>query len=263
MGVYPFAIGALLFIFGACIGSFLNVVLFRYGSRSLRGRSKCLSCGKNLTPSMLIPLWSFARGRARCAYCEARLSPQYFLVELAVATLFVFVGLAQGLHLPNVGAETLLFVFLDMVVWSTLVLIFFYDLRHKIIPDLFSFLLALEGGLLLFTRWLCDPTLPLTEFLAGPLLALPFAALWFFSGGRLMGLGDAKLSWGIGWFLGLTKGISALVFSFWIALLPSLYLLLLSRKNYTMKSEVPFGPFLILGTLVVYVFRTDITAWIF
>lgn len=85
-----------------------------------------------------------------------------------------------------------------------------------------------------------------------------------------MGLGDGKLAFGIGWFLGLAYGVSAIILGFWIGAGVSLLLLLLQKiakgntslslgvKNLTMKSEIPFGPFLILGTLLVLFFHIDI-----
>jgi leader peptidase (prepilin peptidase)/N-methyltransferase len=168
------------------------------------------------------------------------------------------------------GAE---FLVLDAATWTTLLAILVYDLKHKIIPDRFSLIFALLSGttLLLRLKWgLVAPEfvsvlgvsiLPWMHLLAAPLIALPFAALWFFSGGRAMGLGDAKLAWGIGWFLGISGGISAVVFAFWCALFPSIVLLLLPNKRFTMKSEIPFAPFLVLGTLIVYAWGVDILKW--
>jgi leader peptidase (prepilin peptidase)/N-methyltransferase len=78
-----------------------------------------------------------------------------------------------------------------------------------------------------------------------------------------MGLGDAKLAWGIGWFLGLGGAVSAVIFSFWIAFIPSVFLLFWRSKRFTMKSEIPFAPFLIIGTFVAYTFGVNILSWTF
>ena len=99
--------------------------------------------------------------------------------------------------------------------------------------------------------------------IAAPLVALPFALIWLLSGGRAMGLGDAKLAFGIGWFLGLAGSVTALILSFWIALLPSVALLLLRRKHFTMKSEIPFAPFMVMGTFVTYAWSLNILSWSF
>jgi prepilin signal peptidase PulO-like enzyme (type II secretory pathway) len=264
-----------VFIFGTIIGSFLNVVIYRLGSGfGFSGRSKCLSCGKTLRASMLIPLLSYLWQRGRCAYCRTRISPQYPLVEFATGALFVMVLLVNSPALVSLDIHAIVLVLLDLLVWSVLVAITVYDLKHKIIPDRLALLFTLFAGfaLLLKLRWgiLPEHYIPIfdavpkwIDIAAAPLFALPFAALWFFSGGRAMGLGDAKLIWGIGWFLGFAKGLSAVILSFWIAFIPSLILLLLPKKSFTMKSEIPFAPYLVLGTLVVYYFGIDLLSWTF
>lgn len=284
MSLYPWAFGGLVFIFGTIIGSFLNVLICRMGSGAgYWGRSRCLACGKPLAARMLIPILSFFIQRGRCVHCGARISWQYPLVELSSAFLFLVVWLVHrfdplvvSLSNPLTGSLTeTVFFLLDLAIWSTLLLITAYDLKHKIIPDRLVLLLALLSGTALFLKWrwglLMPVFLPLSgvyipvwvEAFAGVFLALPFALLWFFSGGRAMGLGDAKLAWGLGWFLGFTGGISAVIFAFWSAFFPSLFLLFLRRKRFTMKSEVPFAPFLVLGTLIVYTWGVDILRWTF
>jgi leader peptidase (prepilin peptidase)/N-methyltransferase len=93
---------------------------------------------------------------------------------------------------------------------------------------------------------------------AGPLLAFPFAFLWVVSKGRWMGLGDAKLVLGIGWFLGIGLGINALILSFWIAAVISVIWLFATYKRFKTKTEIPFGPYLILGMYLVLIFRIEL-----
>jgi prepilin signal peptidase PulO-like enzyme (type II secretory pathway) len=269
-------VGALSFLLGAIFGSFLNVVIYRTGSGvGYSGRSRCLSCGKDLTAMMLIPLFSFLFQGGRCAYCKAKLSWQYPLVEAASGALFVMVWWVTKFDpLASSFEETILFG-LELLIWLTLLLIVAYDVKHKIIPDRFSLTFALLAGALALLRWhwgfVVPQFLPLfgvytpvwLDLLAGPLLALPFALLWLFSGGRAMGLGDAKLVWGLGWLLGFAGGISAVILAFWTAFFPSIILLFLPRKHFTMKSEIPFAPFLILGALLVFVCGIDILQWSF
>jgi leader peptidase (prepilin peptidase)/N-methyltransferase len=266
---------SIIFIFGAIIGSFLNVVIYRLGSgSSLGGRSKCLACGKILRAHMLIPLWSYLFLRGRCGYCQSQISIQYFLVECATGLLFVLAAFVNAFSLFFFDGTSLVLFLIDASILSTLVVVTVYDIKHKIIPDKLSLLFALLAGAALLFRWYIG-ILPETftsllgnmpqwiDIAAGPLLALPFAVLWLLSGGRAMGFGDAKLTWGIGWFLGFTKGVTAVIFSFWIAFVPSLILLLLQRKSYTMKSEIPFAPFLVLGTLLVYALGINLFNWTF
>lgn len=265
----------MVFGVGVIVGSFLNVVIYRLGSGAgFGGRSKCLSCGKILRPSMLIPLLSFLFQKGKCAYCSASLSWQYPLVELSTGGLFLLSALHNHLSLETLSLQTLLFFAFDACIWAILVLVTVYDAKHKIIPDILSVLFALFAGALLLMKYhygiFPEQTIAIfdaipwwIDLVAGPLLFAPFAVLWFLSGGRAMGLGDAKLSFGMGWFLGFSGGISAVIFGFWIAFFPSILLLFLRRKHFTMKSEIPFAPFLILGTLVVYVFQISILNWTF
>ncbi len=271
---YPWLLGALVFVLGTIIGSFLNVLIFRVGSGAgIFGRSKCLSCGRVLAPMMLIPLFSYLFQRGRCAYCGARLSAQYPMVEFMTGLLFLLVWRVYPFDLTATDFPEILLFLLDAAAWSTLLTIIVYDLKHKIILDRFSAVFALLAGAALFLKWQFAVVVPkflsifgvytsfMLDIAAGPLLMLPFALLWYFSGGRAMGLGDAKLAWGLGWFLGFSGGITAAVFAFWTAFLPSLFLLLLPRKRFTMKSEIPFAPFLVLGALIVYVWGIDILEW--
>ncbi len=268
-------VSMLVFVLGLIIGSFLNVVIYRFGSgMRVTGRSKCLSCGKTLTAMMLVPLVSFICMHGRCGYCGTKLSWQYPLVEVVTAALFVIAVHVNGLFATNASLHQLTVFVVESVIWAVLVVITVYDLKHRIIPDLLSFFFALLSGVLLYLKWtwglILIPYLPFLDSVptwinagAGPLLALPFALLWLLSGGRAMGLGDAKLAWGIGWFLGFAGGVSAAVLAFWVAFFPSLILLLVRSKHFTMKSEIPFAPFLIIGTLIVYTFGIDILSWTF
>ena len=250
-----------IFVLGTIVGSFLNVVIYRYNSgvSPLKGRSQCFACGKTLHWYELIPLVSFIVQRARCRGCSVRLSWQYPLVEVLSGIIFVAVF---ALHKPLLESIYLIIVF------SILLVIAVYDVRHQIIPDglvaMFSILSVLwalwtvPGGVAQIFHTPYYWTL-----LAGPLLFFPFWALWFFSRGRWMGLGDGKLALGIGWFLGLTLGMSAIMFGFWLGALFAGIVMAIQRiqkftaskmtpPSWSLKSEIPFGPFLILGVVVVY-----------
>jgi leader peptidase (prepilin peptidase)/N-methyltransferase len=140
-----------------------------------------------------------------------------------------------------------------------------YDLHHKIIPDVFSYLFA--GLALIYVCYTSFTGGPFQwgglglDVLAGPLYFLPFAGMWYFSKGTWMGFGDAKLALGIGWFLGLEYTYIAMMISFWVGALVGLSLIVYGKmthrakdKTMTMKSEIPFGPFLIFGVLVMVFF---------
>lgn len=241
----------LLFLLGLFVGSFLNVVTVRYGTGKsmVTGRSMCFSCGKTLWWYELVPVVSFLVQRGRCMKCKSKISWQYPAVELLTGVLFA----AVWLWVP-VSHISILELGYYLVMMALLVAITVYDLKHQIIPNAFVYTFAafaLAHALLVGA--------PLPTLLAGPLLAFPFAAIWVVSKGRWIGLGDAKLALGIGWFLGLPLGGSAIMLSFWIGATASLLLVAASRAHarwvgsahYSLQSEVPFGPFMVIGMLIV------------
>lgn len=253
---------AVFFILGAIIGSFLNVVLLRHGTgRSVQGRSGCMSCAKKLSWYELIPILSWCAQYGRCRGCGSRVSKQYPIVELLTGVVFVygyFVVSSQLVALPIL-----------LVMLATLVLITVYDIKHMIIPDKWSALFAVLSLIFATMYWFESPLdifitqAGIVHLLAGPILFIPFWLLWYVSKGAWIGLGDAKLAVGIGWLLGLIYGITAIVISFWIGAAVGVALLLISHLvnrsgRITMKSEIPFGPFLVLGTLIILYFQMNI-----
>ncbi|HSE35289.1 MAG TPA: prepilin peptidase [Candidatus Paceibacterota bacterium] len=265
---------AIAFLFGVIIGSFLNVVIYRFHSGiGVTGRSQCLSCGRTLSARELIPIVSFLFQRGRCRNCRTRLSWQYPLVEFATGAAFALAAFETGLDLLAISPLAALSFAIDAAGFTALILLCVYDVRHKIIPDRFV-AIFIFAGVLKFAAFAFLPGMAesvsyasghglLFDLAAGPLLALPFALLWYFSDGRMMGLGDAKLMLGMGLFLGMGEGLSAVVLAFWVGAVPSILLLCLPGKRFTMKSELPFGPFLALGTILAYAFSIDMFLWTF
>ncbi|HMO78908.1 MAG TPA: prepilin peptidase [Candidatus Paceibacterota bacterium] len=255
-----------VFILGTIIGSFLNVVILRYNTgRGIGGRSGCLSCGKKLEAIELIPIFSWIYQRGKCKKCGAKISIQYPLVEFFTGLLFVFLFYRTLPFLFDPKLVLLSFVW-NSLIFAILIIIFVYDLRHKIIPDLFSYSFAILAFL---QTVVMNPinsqynTLNYLNLFSGIIMFLPFFLLWFVSGGKWIGLGDGKLALGIGWYLGFIGGISAIVMAFWIGAIFALLLMLIDRlkltsKNITMKTEVPFGPFLIIGIIIEFFARIDV-----
>lgn len=258
------------FTLGLIIGSFLNVLILRLNTgRSLKGRSACFSCTKQLLWYELIPLVSFVIQGGRCRGCGSRISPQYPLVELGTGLLWLGVAW-KTLQVP-VDVLAIAQFLLSAGLMSILMGIFVYDLKHQIIPNILVYtgwLLALAHVVFLFKS--SDSFL--YTIIAGVLVPLPLFLLWFLSRGRWMGFGDVKLVLILGWFLGLQEGLSALLLAFWIGALVSVGMLFFSKmkvgsvrlvpglSRLTMKSEVPFAPFLIVGLWVVYFFDINLVA---
>ncbi|HVV15095.1 MAG TPA: prepilin peptidase [Candidatus Paceibacterota bacterium] len=242
-------------VLGAIFGSFINALSFRWGTgRSIaNGRSKCMQCGHTLAASDLVPVFSYVFLGGRCRYCSARISVQYPLVELAGAGLSLLVFLSYSLPLAYA---------FWLLVWMILLFVVVYDLRHTVIPWSCSILLAILAFASLFISFsspghILDFVSPdIWAVLAGPLLALPLTLISLASRGRWMGWGDGALELSLGWFLGLAAGGSALMLAFWIGAAVGILLIVL-KKGLTMRSELPFAPFLVLGALVALFFHVD------
>ncbi len=252
-----FIILILFFSLGLIIGSFLNVVIFRLNTgKGLGGRSACMSCRNVLSWYELVPLMSYIALWGRCKNCKIKISWQYPLVELLAGLAFAILFFKfQDLFFLSPSGFAITFAFYAFLA-SLLIIITIYDIKHKIIPDILALIFALAtfAGLFLFIDFKFFPHLPsLLEFSAGLIVSLPFAFLWLVSKGKWMGLGDAKLLVGIGWLLGLSRALSALALAFWAGSIIGLMLVMLNKK-YGMKSEIPFAPYLVLGTLVSFLF---------
>lgn len=250
----PFAFA----ILGLIFGSFLNVLVLRYNTgKGFGGRSECFSCARSLTSRDLWPVLSFLIYRGRCRTCKSKISKQYILVELATALFFYFVFVHNAATAQTLGIFAIKSV-IDCAIMSLLVFMAGYDIRHKIIPDLAVFLfggLALIGscislhaaGSLFVPHQLNFLTHDAWWLLAsGPLLALPFYLIWLLSGGRWMGLGDAKLALGFGWMLALSAAGTAAIFGFWAGAVYAVFIMLL-RPNASIKNKL----LVVLATVIL------------
>lgn len=266
MAFYP-----ILFFLGLAIGSFLNVIAVRYQPEknllhagTLGGRSHCSHCGKQLRWFELIPLVSFLVQGGLCRFCKHRLSFQYPLSELVSGIIFIIVPWRLGLF------SSLPLLVLWILIFSALLLIALVDIRLRIIPNeliVFLFLVAVplvvlgaesfdltRGSFighyaLLFggreSIWLNH----LFGFLAG---AGFFLVLLFITKGRGVGGGDIKLSAVLGLIFGWPDILILIPLSFILGSLFVLPLLLTGQAG--RKDMVPFGPFLVLASILIFLF---------
>ena len=252
----------ILFILGAIVGSFLNVVIARLGTgmKISRGRSKCFSCGHTLVWYDLFPFFSFMFLRGRCRYCGSSISRRYFVVELVTAVLF---SLGAAFGIPK-AAPDFVFLFLSLVIISFFVAIAFYDIRHKIIPDSLSYgVAAIALAFSVFSIF--EGSSSWWRLLDGFIIAAPFAFFWLVSRGQWMGLGDAKLALSIGWWLGIFGAGGAIILSIFSGAAVGIVILIAEKMRLGKvkwgKHEIPFGPFLIIGALAAHFL--GITIWTF
>lgn len=264
----PILILIFIFILGTIIGSFLNVVIYRLnsGRKIVNDSSMCMSCGHKLRWYELIPVVSYFIQGCKCRKCRSKISAQYPIVEILTGLIFVAVSVKFLPFLMFSFWLYVAYVSLYLILFSLLIVMFVYDLKHKIIPNklvfpfIFLSFLTMVINLMLFGNifsWVA-----ILDILAGVIVALPFALIWLFSKGRLMGLGDAKLMMGIGWMLGISTGAFAIILAFWIGAVVGLILMAFAKRKIGFKTEVPFAPFLILGVFIAFLFGFDLSTLI-
>lgn len=244
---------------GAVIGSFLNVVALRLhgGKQFITGHSECPKCHRPLGALELIPVLSWLVLRGRCHHCGKPISPQYPLVELATATLFVIAYLSQPHHAP----WDIVVLALWLYIIASFIVLTIYDLRWYLLPD--RVLLPIIAPAM---------AINLGEAIrhhSAVLFTHPLAAAVFFGGGfyllaavskgKWMGGGDVKLAFIIGLLLGFQKSILAMFVGFDSAAIIGVALILAHRKKRT--DMIPFGPFLMAGTLVAFFWGSAIIRW--
>jgi leader peptidase (prepilin peptidase) / N-methyltransferase len=253
-----------IFCLGICIGSFLNVLIDRLPAEQsvIKGRSHCDHCQKNLHWFELIPLLSYIYQRGKSLCCHKNLSLQYPLIELVSGIGFIVIAAnIPGLwdNLKN-GLLDYSFIRLTVywIIFSCLLVIFVADLKTQIIPDSMIFTGILAGILRIwlipnFTFYILNFTL--SAIGAG----FFFFMLWLITRGRGMGFGDVKLVV----LLGILVGYPGIIISLYIAFLTGAVagVILILIRHKTFKSIVPFGPFLIAGTIISLVWQSQILEW--
>lgn len=273
-----------VFLFGLSVGSFLNVVILRYHKansdlsgfafrlpgqswfRIFGGRSYCPHCGITLGFFELIPLVSFLIQAGRCRSCSKPISWQYPLVEFAGGAVFALIVWRFFLAAPYDFSffHFLFFIFLYFIFASLLVIAFVYDARYGLIPDFVSYGIFGLAVVRFLSVFLYSKFNTLNSIFNDLLLAFVvfvlFGGLWFFSRGRAMGFGDVKLAPVIALFLDWPIGVFAILFSFWLGALCGI-LIIFRRKGFTLKSEIPFGPFLVCGAFIALLYGNAIWSW--
>jgi prepilin signal peptidase PulO-like enzyme (type II secretory pathway) len=253
-----FAVLALAFLVGLCVGSFLNVVIIRTaGGESWGGRSHCRSCKAQLTIVDLVPVASFLALKGKCRHCGEAVSPQYPLVEFATGLLFLLVVLkwpvadwimGWGFHAipePALLRTAILETIRDFAFVSVLVVLFVYDLRYYLILDRFTvpaMIFAFVANAYL--------GVPIASLLLGAAVGGGFFLLQYvISRGTWIGGGDIRMGVLMGLMLGFEKTLLALFVAYALGAVVGIFLLLTKRAD--LKTQVPFGTFLAASTLLM------------
>jgi leader peptidase (prepilin peptidase)/N-methyltransferase len=247
------------FVFGACIGSFLNVLILRLPQEeSINGRSECPHCKHELQALDLIPVLSFIFLRGKCRYCGKKISPRYWIIELITASLFLF---AVWQLFPQHALDYLI-LFKALFVIAVCIVVFVIDFEHYLILDKIIFPAC---AALLIVNIALDfvghtGSVHFLSGVYGALIAgIPFWALCYFSGQKLMGYGDAKYMVFMGLALGFPNVLLGLFLSFILGSLVGIPLLISGRKQ--MSSKLPFGTFLAVCTVIALFWGPSIINW--
>ncbi|MCK9578479.1 prepilin peptidase [bacterium] len=254
-----------VFILGLFIGSFLNCVACRIFLEEdfVLKNSYCPNCKHKLSALDLVPVFSFLSLRGKCRYCKDKISWQYPMVELGTGIVFALIYYYLGFSLlGNFSGYQIWNLFYLWIVFSLLIIAFVYDARHYLIPDRITF-----SGIIVSFLWIgfsfYSKILTAGEVLgfvySGVFAALFFFCLWFFSRGKAMGFGDVKLVFLMGLVLGFPNIIVALFFAFMTGAVVGIILIIRGAKK--MKSQVPFGPYLIVGTLFALLYGPQVINW--
>ena len=248
------------FIIGSLWGSFSNVCIYRLPNNGnvAKGRSFCPNCKNKIRWFDNIPFFSYLFLKGKCRQCSKPISFQYFIVELLSAISFVLI-----FHIYGASITTLLLLILSIF----FIIIFFIDLKHFIIPNVLTFPLMVIGFLKSF-----DPNLNQTIFpnyinsLIGGLFgySIIWSIIFFYKKIRKkegMGLGDAKLMAVIGFWFGWVS----IPFTIFISSVVALILVIPSLINQSrkMSSEIPFGPYIIIGCILYVTFANQIKYLLF
>jgi prepilin signal peptidase PulO-like enzyme (type II secretory pathway) len=235
-----------LFVLGICLGSFLNCLVYRLNCNLslFWGRSFCPKCRKKLPWYDNIPLLSFIFLKGKCRWCHSPIGIHYPLVELTTGlmTLLIFYQFFLRSGIPPSGT-IFNFVYILLITYA-LIGIFLSDLQYRTIPDqiIYPALVVVMIWIIINSQWI--------NILTGIAGAAFFFLLVLLTRFRGMGLGDVKLAGLMGLFLGYPQITVALYLAFLTGATVGVILILRGKKRF--KSEISFGPFLVLATFIAW-----------
>lgn len=281
-----------LFVSGTFIGSFLNVVADRLqnGESIFVGRSHCEKCKKPLAPKDLLPILSFISLKGKCRYCSTKLSYYYPISEIITGLAFVIIAMYIELFQSTSSQLWIGFLYIAFI-FSTYIVITISDLKYRIIPNKVVFTaifvvlafnlvnmaiilttsyLRLKGdefGVYLIDAgfWSSRALLMVKSFAWNIASAFAIAGFFLFliyiTKGRGMGGGDVKLGLLIGLFNSLPNNVLAIFLAFLLGAAYSLVMMILRKRS--IKDTIPFGPFMVLGSVIAFFYGQYLLTWYF
>jgi leader peptidase (prepilin peptidase) / N-methyltransferase len=229
----------LVFVFGVVLGSAANALIDRLPRKEswVRGGSKCDKCRHNLSWHDLIPIVSYVYLRGKCRYCHSPIPFRNLVVEIITGLAFVVINwhtLSYGsLILSLIAVVTVIIAVMD---WETM---------------LVSEAMIVVWGLLVIINQFTIYNLQFTNNLLGILVGVGvIGGIWLVTKGRAMGEGDIEIAAVMGWWLGLVNTAVALWAAFILGSVVGVWRI--ARGKAKLKSEIAFGPFLIIGGWIAY-----------
>lgn len=244
--------GVLVFLFGALVGSFLNVCIYRIPREESISfpPSHCGSCGYFLKPKDLVPIFSYLYLKGKCRYCGQKVSKQYPIIEFITGILFFMIFFKYGFSL-----ELVKFIFLAalLVVVGTIDLKTQYIYTNTIITGLIVAItiMAIEGHLI-------NTYSKIPEYIIGGAITAGVLAIIVVTTGA-MGWGDVELMFIIGLFVGLKLSLLTLFLAIVIGGIGAVILLVTKIKN--RGDSMAFGPFIAIGAITAILFGMEIINW--
>jgi len=243
----------LIFILGLIVGSFSNVCIYRIPRNEsiIYPASHCPKCRSNISPKDNVPLLSYILLKGRCRNCKSKISIQYPVVEFLTGLIYLIIYLTYGL-----SVQTLIYIILS----SSLIIIAFIDLNEQIVPDVIS-LPGIVLGLILsfFVSYISFINSGLGVVVGGGIILIIGLGGSVIFKKEAMGGGDVKLAAMIGAFLGWRYIVISLFLGFFLGALTGIFLIMSKIKS--REDTVPFGPFIVLGSLITLLWGEKIISW--
>lgn len=241
-----------VFLFGACIGSFLNVCIYRLptGESLIKRNSHCMTCGEEIKHRDLIPIVSWCLLKGKCRNCGAKISPRYTVVELLNAVLYLLVFLHFDIAINPLYAALVCLMF------SALIVVFFMDWDTQLINTYVVIFIAL---LAIPEYFFCQRTTELTlksQLIGAFIVSVPLLIIVIVTHEKAMGMGDVYLMAAAGLFLGMQGILVAMLIALIVG---SVCGLILKRING--DSVFAFGPYLSIGIAVSTIWGNQIGEW--
>lgn len=253
-GIPVFLVYALIFVFGAVIGSFISCYVWRANNnlRLVMGRSQCVHCGRQLKWWENIPIFSFFVLAGKCRVCNKKIPFHYLLIEFFTGVLFVFIYWTDFRHFQT-GIWSLV---QDLFFLAVLIMIFVGDLIYKTIwPEL-----VWVGAVIGFLINVIEKSISIEKMLIGFVVGcLFFLIQYLISRGHWIGGGDVRLGAMMGIWLGFPNVLVAIMLAYILGALLSIFLLIFKKKNW--NDALPLGPFLAIATIFALNHGSQVVEW--